>query len=232
MKVNNIENQQYNYIYFLTTLYMSLMTCSAVLGCKLIDTPIGVLSAASLISPFWFVLGDIITEVYGLKIIMRLFWSVIICQFIFASLCFLLINLKSPIFWNGQAGYDLVLGHLLRIAAFQFVGVVLAWNLNARLMAKWKVLMCGRHFWLRSIGSSGIGLVIFSLVSVFPSIFGMFPIKSVVSMVVLSCVLKIVFTALLAFPSTLIVIFLRNGEHIDAEDRSLEYNPFEKFQTG
>jgi len=230
MKMNNIANQQFKYIYFLATLYMSLMTCSAVLGNKLIDTPLGVLSAASLISPFWFVLGDIITEVYGLKIIMRLFWSVILCQFIFAFICLILINIKSPIFWHGQSSYDLVLGHLVRIATFQFVGVTIGWNLNARLLTKWKILMYGRHFWLRSIGSSGIGLIIFSLVSVFPTILGMFPIKTVVSMVIWSCALKIIFTAVLAFPSTLAVIFLRNGECIDTESQIFEYNPFKEPQ--
>lgn len=231
MKTDNIANQQYKYIYFLATLYMSLMTCSAVLGNKLVDTPVGIFSAASLVSPFWFVLGDIVTEVYGLKIIMRLFWSVIICQFIFAFICLFLIGFKSPTFWNGQSGYDLVLGHLVKIAAFQFVGITIGWNLNARLLTKWKILMCGKYFWLRSIGSSGIGLVIFSLVSVFPTIFGMFPIKTVVSMVVWSCTLKIVFATLLAFPSTLFVFLLRRGEYLDNEGLGFKYNPFENPQT-
>lgn len=225
------ENQQYKYIYFLATLYMSLMTCSAVLGNKLIDTPIGILSAASLVSPFWFVLGDIITEVYGLKMIMRLFWSVIICQFIFAFICLFLINLNSPVSWNGQGDYDLVLGHLVRIAAFQLIGISIAWNLNARLLAKWKILMRGKYFWLRSIGSSGVGLVIFSFVSVLPTTLGMFPLKIVISMVMWSCALKLIFTVLLALPSTIVVILLKNAELIDNEHQQLKYNPFTTAQA-
>lgn len=221
------QHKEYKYIYFLATFYMSLMTCSAVLGNKLIETPMGVLSAASLVSPFWFVLGDIITEVYGLRIIMRLFWSVIICQFIFATVCLFLINLKSPIIWDGQSGYDLVLGHLIKIAVFQFIGISIAWNLNARLLNKWKILMKGRYFWLRSIGSTGIGMVIFSVTSVFPSVFGMFPTSVVISMVTWSCVLKLGFTALLAFPSTFIVIFLKHFEQIE-ESYSHKHNYFKK----
>ncbi len=203
---------------------MSLMTCSAVLGNKLIDTSFGVVSAASLVSPFWFVLGDIITEVYGLKMIMRLFWSVIICQFMFAFVCLFLINLKSPVIWSGQGGYDLVLGHLVRIAAFQFVGISVAWNLNARLLVKWKILMGGKYFWIRSIGSSGIGLVIFSLVSVFPAVYGLFPLRIVISLVTWSCILKLIFTVLLALPSTLLVIFLKNAERLDERSQEFEFN--------
>jgi len=224
MKLAASFNEQYKYIYFLSVLYMTFMTCSSVLTNKLINTPIGIISAASLVSPFWFALGDLITEIYGLKIIMRLFWSVIICQFIFSLICLILINLKSPISWHGQEAYDLVLGHLLRYTAFQFVGISVGWSLNAKLLSRWKILLRGKYFWLRSVGSSGLGMIIFSCISVFPSIIGMFPINTVISIVIWSCVLKIFFMAILALPSTVIVALLKNREILDNEQEKFKYN--------
>jgi len=217
---------EYKCIYFLATLYMSLMTLSAILGYKLIATPLGVLAGASLVSPSWFMVGDMITEVYGFKTVMKLFWSVIICQFIFATVCWLVIRLPSPAYWHGQEGYELVCGHLLRIAIFQLIGITIAWNINARLLSKWKVLLRGRFFWLRSIGSSGIGLIIFSIISVFPAIYGMFPLHEVISIVAWSCALKFIFTILLAGPSNLVVIFLKAYEGVDEYSHSLRFNPF------
>lgn len=225
------DTSEYKCIYFLAVLYMSFMTCSAVLGNKLIQTPLGVMSAASLVSPFWYILGDVITEVYGLRMIMRLFWSVIICQFILAAACFLLIRLPSPDFWQNQASYELVVGHLLRIALFQFAGVVIAWNINARLLLKWKQLLKGRYFWLRSLGSSGIGLCIFSVISVFPTLYGTLPLDIVISTVTWSCALKILFLLLLAVPSTLCVALIRQLENIDQNNQGLKINPFLKQMT-
>lgn len=221
---------KYRFVYFLATLYMSLMTLSAVLGGKLIYTPYGVLSGASLISPFWFVIGDMITEVYGFKTVMKLFWSVIVCQFIFAAVAWFVINLPSPADWQGQAGYDLVCGHLLKIAVFQFVGVTIAWNINANLLSKWKILSKGRLFWLRSIGSSGVGLLLFSVISVFPSVYGMFPLNEVISIVIWSCVIKVAFTILLSGPANFIVMFLKFYEGVDEFSHGLSYNPFKKLQ--
>src|SRR5207247_2418682 len=103
------------------------------------------------------------------------------------------------------------------------------WNLNAKLLIRWKALMQGRHFWLRSMGSSGIGLVIFSFISVFPSIFGMFPLKTVISVVIWSCFLKIIFIIFLALPSSLIVTALKNAEQIE-DDQLFKYNPFNTTQ--
>ena len=218
---------------FVAMIYMSIMTCSTVLGNKLILTSVGVLSAASLVSPLWYIIGDIITEVYGFKTSMKMFWSVMICQFIFASACFFLIKVQSPSYWMGQSGYELVLGDLLKFSVVNFIGITIAWNINARLLAKWKILMRGKYFWLRSIGSSGIGLVIYSITSVSINVYHVAASSDVWKIVIWSCALKILYLVLLAFPATLIIALLyklESNEFTDASDVLRNYILKEKFQ--
>ncbi len=225
---NNIETNQYKYTCFISTLSMSLMICSSVLANKLIETPFGILSAASLVSPLWYILGDVITEVYGLKFNLRLFWSVMICQFIFSVLCILLINIKSPLSWDHQSSYNLVFSNFFRGLIFQFIGVTIAWNINARLLAKWKILMYGKYFWLRSVGASGLGLIIFSCLSVFPSVYGLYSLNIVFNVVIWSCVLKIIFLIILSAPSTLVVFLLKKGEGIKENFQQFTLQGFPK----
>lgn len=201
---------------FLATLYMAVMTCSTVLGNKLVLTYFGVFSAASLVSPLWYILGDIITEFYGYKTSRTLFFSVIFCQFIFALACYFLINLDSPSYWNGQEGYKLVLGNLIKVSVVNFIGITIAWSINAKLLVKWKGLMRGRYFWLRSIGSSGIGLIIYSIFSVSINAYTSNQRYDILSIVLGSCFLKIAYLILLAYPATIVIALLSRIENNDS----------------
>jgi hypothetical protein len=201
----------------LAALYMAVMTCSTVLGNKLVLTYFGVLSAASLVSPLWYILGDIITEVYGYKTSRKLFWSVVVCQFMFALTCYFLIKLDSPPYWHGQDGYQLVLGDLVKFSVVNFIGIIIAWHINAKLLVKWKILMHGKYFWLRSIGSSGLGLIIYTILSVTVNVYSIALHHDVFSIVLGSCLLKIVYLMLLAYPATVVVallITIENRNHI------------------
>ena len=212
MNIDLYSSQQQRCLPFLATFYMAVMTCSTVLGNKLVLTHFGVLSAASLISPLWYILGDIITEIYGYKTSRKLFWSVVICQFLFALACYFLIRLDSPVYWHGQDGYQLVLGDLVKFSVVNFIGITIAWHINAKLLVKWKALMNGKYFWLRSIGSSGIGLIIYTILSVTVNVYNIASHHDVVSIVIGSCLLKIIYLILLAYPATIVVAFLSKLE--------------------
>lgn len=179
-------------IYFVAVLYMMVMSLNAVVANKLIESPVGVFSAASIVSPIWFMLGDIIADVYGYKISRILFWSVALCQIFFSLFCHFITKLPSPIFWHGQISYDFVTGNLFRIAVFALVGNLIAWRVNIFFLLKWKLLMKGKYFFLRSVGSSGIGEILFSLLSIFPVIVGTMPLKDVWSVILISCALKLI----------------------------------------
>ena len=219
MKVNMFEFsddsiRQRKYLPILAVLSMMLMSCSGVLGNKLIATSFGAISAASLVSPFWFIVGDIITEVYGFKTSIKIYLSVILSQLIFAIICYLLIKIDSPVGWHGQDGFELVLGNLVRVAIFQFVGMSIAWPLNAKLLSRWKFLVKGKYFGLRCIASSGLAMLLFTIISVPLSLIGKIPPENIVTIVLVSCGLKIFFTILLSFPCSLLVGWIKIREKL------------------
>jgi|SRR6185295_9796209 len=80
-------------------------------------------TASTLIIPLWFLIGDVIAEVYGYNIAKQIIWSALIFQFMFAFICVLLIYLPSPINWENQGAYDYVLGKLPRVVTASFIAI-------------------------------------------------------------------------------------------------------------
>jgi hypothetical protein len=56
-------------------LYVAIAIAYPVLAHKSISTPVGLLSAIVFVGPILFMIGNIIAEVYGYKLSMKLFWS-------------------------------------------------------------------------------------------------------------------------------------------------------------
>ncbi len=211
---------------FLAMFYMASMAYSACMGAKFIDTPFGVMSGASLISPLWFITGDIVAEVYGFKHVMRFFWSVVIVQFVFAIIVTSIIHFKA-LTPQIDGSYDLIFGHMIKMSLFQLIGIVIAWRVNAVLLTKWKIIVNGKYFWLRSIGASGIGEIMYSLIAVSLTLLGNTSSQHLIQIVAWSCVLKLGITIILSGPANFVCYLLKRAEGTDVYEAG-HMNPLMK----
>jgi uncharacterized integral membrane protein (TIGR00697 family) len=220
------------YIPIIGMLYISLILCPSLLGYKLVQAPYGsVLSAASLISPFWFLLVDVIAEVYGYQFSVKIFISAVICEILVAAICYGGIYLPSPVTWHNQAAFDLILGNLPRIFFFQILGVSLSWIVNIYILTRWKFIWRGRYFWLRSLGASGIAEILFTLISVPLTLLGKMSVKNVLSIVILSIFLKLIILVIFSGPANILTYILKKNEKIDVYDNMGKFNPFSNEET-
>ncbi len=220
---------EFKYAYFIAMLYMSLVILCSIVGFKLILTPYGVISGASLVCPFVFLMGDVIAEVYGYKLALHLFFSGLVCKLILVIFSYTIISLPSPIDWDHQASYDLIIGSLPKIYGYSILGMIVSWILNAFVLTRWKYIVQGKYFWFRSIATSGVGETIFTILSVTLTLLGTVPAHSIPSIVIWSFSLKIAFTILFSFPITLLVNWLKQAEKVDVYDNKFGLNPFKEL---
>lgn len=221
-------NSQYKYVPFLAMFYVSLALCYPILVNKPVLFPFGVLSAPGLIIPFWFIMTTIITEVYGFKTTMKLFWSTIVCLYIAAFITHFLLNLTPPPNWKGQHGYEYVLGNFMSVTVLTSIALVIGTRINAYLLARWKVLLQGKHFWLRAMIATFIGEFIFSL-ALLPTqiLFETHPFSKESFLLFLwLVVIEITATTGLVLLSVFIVRFLKRIDSIDIYDDRIKFNPF------
>jgi uncharacterized PurR-regulated membrane protein YhhQ (DUF165 family) len=73
------------------------------------------ISVGSLFIPFWFFTGDLLTELYGFNFTRRIIVIALICQFIFAFICFATTFIPADQSTISNA-YNLVFGRMPRLA--------------------------------------------------------------------------------------------------------------------
>lgn len=217
---------QYKAFFFLAMIYITLILSADVLIYKIIHVGWLTMTVGSLVTPFWFMMTDIIAEVYGYQLTRRLIWAGIICGFVFMVICSSLIQLPSPFLWPYQSAYDQVLGKLPRVFLGSFLGIMAAAFANTYLLTKWKILVRGKYFWIRSIGSSAVGLLVFTIITLTYDLGGIVPISEIVEFISISCAIKFLIISILAAPSAIVAHYLKGLEDIDIYDHATNFNPF------
>ena len=220
------QKSQYKYITFLSMLYMTIKLTTVVLIYKIISVGPFSASASTLVMPLWFVMGDVIAEVYGYKIARQIIWIAIICQFIFAFACAGLIALPASSGWTHKEAYDQVLGKLPRVAIASFLAIVSGAFINAYAISKWKILLFGKYFWLRSLGASAVGELVFTIVAYLTEFLGVVPISILLHLMIASYVIKLILNPILVVPSLFVVSALKKMEGVDIYDFGTNFNPF------
>ncbi|SRR5579883_525493 len=208
----------------LTMAYMSVMIFSDLLVYKNIEMGYGYTTGATFVFPLWFILNDIVAEVYGPKVCWKMIWTGYIIQLFFNSLVYIVIHLPSPPGWCSQESFNLILGHLIWIELSTLIIYFISINVNIRLLTKWKILTRGKYFWLRSVGSSSIGEAIYSSLNIWLVLYGHLELSRLPQLIFWSFFLKISYTVILAYPATVVVKIIKKIDGDDLND--LEFNPF------
>ena len=232
----NIRLKYYDQImaFFVVVLIVSNMASSA----KIVDMRFSlfnipmIFDGGTLLFPFSYILGDILTEVYGFKASRRVIWTGFIALIMTSLVFFVLRLLPGEAMWEdyaGSAAYDAILGGI------SSGGITLACILaywvgafsNSFILSKMKVLMKGRLFWARAIGSTLVGEFLDSFIFIFiATVTGVFFWEQFWPLILTNFFLKC-FIEVLVLPLTyLITGALKKAEGIDTYDHGIKYNPF------
>lgn len=217
---------QYKYLSLISMIYITIMLAGSILTYKFVQFGQITMIAGSFLTPLWFIMADIVTEVYGYKAYRQLVWSAIICSLLFTVICLSLGSLPSPTGWEHQAHFDYIISKLPRIFIAGILGIVLSSFINSYVISKWKILVQGKYFWLRSVGASGVGELVFTIITMFLTIINQVPFKDIAFFILVSYGLKLIITVVFAFPSLLVAKFLKKSEGVDVYDYTTNYNPF------
>jgi len=186
----------------------------------------------TLLFPIAYVLGDVLTEVYGFKATRRAIWTGFIILALTSLFFFILSILPGEALWEERAGtaaYNAILGGMSTggIALASLSAFLAGKFSNSIILSRLKVLMKGRALWARIIGSSLVGQLLDSLVFVFiASLTGVFSWELFAVLVLTNYILKVAIETLV-FPFTLVAVRkLKKAEGIDTYDVGVSFNPF------
>lgn len=181
-------------------------------------------TAAIVLFPIAYILGDIITEVYGYARARRIFWAGLAANLLMSATYVIAILLPAldPEF---DKSFSAVLGQVPRIVVASMVGVWAGQFANAYVMSKMKVLTKGKYLWARTISSTLVGEFVdttlfatlgFALVLPWPVIW---------QMIYSAALFKSAYEALIT-PVTYVVVNAFKQREGEAFDYDVNYSPF------
>jgi uncharacterized integral membrane protein (TIGR00697 family) len=214
--------------------FVAIMLLSNVLGAGKVarvplpgigDWPFG---AGILFFPIGYVIGDVLTEVYGYARARRCIWVGTAALLFMAFMAAVVVALPPAADWGGQAAYEQVFGQVPRIVLASLVAFWAGEFVNSYVLARMKLLTHGRHLWARTIGSTIAGEGVDSLIF-YPLAFygaaGWTP-ALVLKVLATQWALKVGWEVVLTPLTYAVVGALKRGEGIDVYDEGTDFTPF------
>ena len=195
------------------------------LGFSVLDIPVP-LPAAIIIFPLSYIVGDILTEVYGYRLARRVIWLGFICNLSAVVAIWIGQVLPANPLCDGQQSYERILGYVPRILVASFVAYLVGEFSNSFILAKLKIRTKGRWLWLRTISSTVIAQLLDAVVFIPLAYIGLFELKFVAVASIALWIGKVGYEVI-ATPFTYAVVnYLKKKEAIDTYDYETNFTPF------
>jgi queuosine precursor transporter len=206
-------------------LFVTCLLTANVIATKLVAVGGLVLPAGVVIFPISYIVGDVLTEVYGYAAARRVIWLGFACNALMVAAIWLAGELPPAPLWRGQAAYAEVFAQTPRILVASFLAYLAGEFANSAVLAKMKIATRGRWLWTRTVGSTIVGQGLDSLVFVTLAFAGLVPPMALAGIVLAQWVVKVAYEAAATPVTYLVVGWLKTRERMDVYDRDTDFNP-------
>ncbi|MFC1980850.1 queuosine precursor transporter [Chloroflexota bacterium] len=208
----------------ITAIFITCLITANIIVVK--PTNFGGIPAAIVIFPLSYIVGDILTEVYGYRLARRVIWLGFFCNLIAVIAIWIGQLLPPAPAWRGQEAYESILGYTPQILLASFLAYLVGEFSNSFILARMKIRTKGRWLWTRTIGSTMVAQALDAAIFVPIVYIGRFE-PSFIVMASLTHWLAKVGYETIATPLTYAVVnFLKKKESIDTYDYKTNFNPF------
>ena len=222
-----VSGRQFRYYDFVMAAFVAILLLSNLIGAaKLADVGGFVFGAGILFFPLGYVIGDVLTEVYGYARARRVIWAGFVALVFMAVMSWVVVALPPAARWEGQAAYESVFGQVWRIVFASITAFWVGEFVNSYVMARMKIWTKGKHLWSRTIGSTVVGQGVDSLIFYPLAFWGVWSNEQVVTVMVTNWGLKVFWEAALTPVTYAVVGWLKRKEGVDIFDEGTDFSPF------
>ena len=190
-----------------------------------------ILPAAMIIFPVSYIVGDVLTEVYGFRIARGVIWLGFGANLLVVIGLWLAGIIPAAGFWEDQDAYDTILGQVPWILLASFIAYLIGEFSNSTVLAFLKYKMKGRLLFVRTIGSTvvGQGLDSFIFIYIAFGLGGDWGASGLLSAALAQWIAKILYETA-ATPFTYAVVgYMKRKEEMDVTDVPRSLNPIGIF---
>ncbi|ALE17003.1 Putative preQ0 transporter [Altererythrobacter epoxidivorans] len=225
---------RFRYYDLVMAAFVAILLLSNIIGASkpsYISLPGGetwIFGAGVLFFPISYIIGDVLTEVYGYARARRVIWTGFAALAFMAFMAWVVVKLPPAEGWPHQGAYEAVFGNSWRIVIASMTAFWVGEFANSYVLAKMKVWTDGRFLWMRTIGSTVVGQGLDSLIFYPLAFYGIagWPPETLFQVVISQWIIKTVWEAVLTPVTYLVVNSLKRREGIDLYDTETDFSPF------
>lgn len=214
--------------------FVAILLLSNIIGASkrsFVDLPIigeWSFGAGVLFFPISYIIGDVLTEVYGYARARRVIWTGFAALAFMAFMSWVVVKLPPAEGWPFQSDYENVFGNSFRIVLASVTAFWAGEFANSYVLAKMKLWTGGRHLWMRTIGSTIVGQGLDSLIFYPLAFWGLagWPPEQLWQVVLSQWFIKTIWEAVLTPVTYLVVGTLKRREGVDVFDEETDFSPF------
>ena len=224
----------FRYFPYVMAGFVAILLLSNIIGASkpaVLTLPGGVewaFGAGVLFFPVSYIIGDVLTEVYGYANARRVIWTGFAALAFMAFMAAVVVALPPAPGWPGQEAYEFVFGNSWRIVLASIIAFWAGEFANAFVLARMKLATGGRHLWARTIGSTFVGQGLDSLIFYPLAFWGLagWPVEQLGQVILSQWLIKTGWEALLTPVTYAVVGFLKRREGVEVFDRGTAFSPF------
>jgi uncharacterized integral membrane protein (TIGR00697 family) len=220
-----IHGQYSHWFLLVVSIFVTCLISSNIIAVKLVKIFGFVLPAAIILFPISYILGDVLTEVYGYHQARRVIWLGFFCNLVAVIAIWIGQILPAASFWDGQTAYERILGYTPRLLLASFLAYLVGEFTNSFVLAKMKIATQGRWLWARTIGSTVVGQGLDSLVFMTLAFVGTIPLTALTGAIVVQWLSKSAYEAIVTPLTYGAVNFLKKKEGLDTFDYDTRFSP-------
>jgi uncharacterized integral membrane protein (TIGR00697 family) len=224
--------RHFRYFDYVMASFVAILLLSNVIGAAKLSSVGGfTFGAGILFFPISYVIGDVLTEVYGYANARRCIWAGFAALLFMAFMSWVVVSLPPDASWGGQAAYESVFGQVPRIVLASMLAFWAGEFVNSFVLAKMKVLTQGKHLWQRTIGSTIVGQAVDSVIFYPVAFLGVWTDSKVIAVMVTNWALKVAWEVILTPVTYAVVGALKRREGVDVYDTDTHFSPFAKEKS-
>ena len=240
--------RHFRYYDLVMAAFVAVLLLSNIIGASKLSMVGGLtFGAGILFFPISYVIGDVLTEVYGYARARRVIWTGFAALLFMAVMSWIVLAMPPAADWwcsgtetlalkSGveaagpgavcQQSYESVFGAAWRIVLASMAAFWAGEFVNSYVLARMKVWTQGRMLWARTIGSTVFGQGVDSLIFYPLAFLGVWTNAQVLTVMVTNWALKVAWEAILTPLTYAVVGWLKRREGVDVYDQATDFTPF------
>ena len=210
---------------FISALFVTCLIISNIIAVKIGAFGSYFLPVAVILFPITYIIGDVLTEVYGFRAARRAIWTGFACNLLAVIAIYIAMKIPSAPFFENQKAFEQILGFTPRLLFASFVAYLVGQFANSVVLAKMKIKTAGKHLWMRTIGSTIVGEGLDSMIFITLAFYGVMPTAAIGGLIVTQWIFKSLFEVVLTPVTYAVIGYLKKSEQLDVYDKEISFNP-------